>query len=643
MANSYWDKVLTRRVGRRRALMATGGTAFSAAFLAACGGDDDDGGAATGSTSSGSTGSTGASGSTASSGASGSTGSTGSTGSASPSPTSAPSSLVAQPMDTTSSAVFGGTFIGQADTDPTTFDVITGLPEDVNMAARCYSRIIKYKSFKYPDPIQPAAEPDAASSWEYSGDGTQVTYKIRKGMKFDPRPPTNGRVVTAQDVKFSFDRFLELSTQRSIFDNSIDPDAPVLSTEAVDDETFVVNLAFPYAPFDMLVAAYRFIAVMPVEAESDYDVANTIRGSGAYRLDNFQSSSRYEFVKNEDWYDADKLHLDGMNYVVLPDAASTQAQFLAGNVWWWDAYPQDQLVMTKKDQPELLMIPREEFSAGGRWLRFGYLPESPFIDERVRKAASMSLDRDLFVDTFGNVDVFAAEGIDVPRAWNSSLPAGESFWMDPKDEATYGDSAAFYKYDPAEAKKLIEAAGLQTPVESQFHWHSGGLWGPGFNQEMEVLHAMWNDSGNFNLDQKTYADYRAEFQGPFTNGGDQWNGIAAAATAARAELDALLFEYYYGNDRRSGHVDANGNPDPELQTLIQKQRATLDIDERRSIVQDIQRNVSSHMYLMWSPGQWLPFDIVQPRLQNFGLWRSKAGGSQDQEGHVYWWNDESKA
>lgn len=634
MAGNYWDRVLKSRVGRRRALAATSATAFSAAFLAACGGDDDDGGA-TGTTPVPTN-------TTAPSGPAG-TSSGSSTGATGPSATGASSTLVSRPEDTTASAKYGGTYIGQSDTDPTTFDVITGLPEDVAMAARAYSRIIKYKSFKYPEPIQPAAEPDAAASWEYSGDGTQVTYKIRQGMKFDPRPPTEGRVVTAQDVKFSFDRFMSISTQRSIFDNSLDPNAPVLSTEAVDDETFVVNLAFPYAPFDMLIAAWRFVAVMPVEAESEYDVANTVRGSGAYRLENFQSSSRYEYVKNPDWYDADKLHLDGMNFVIIPDAASAQSQFLAGNLWWWDAYPQDQIISTKKDMPQLQMIPREEFNGGGAWIRFGYLPDSPFKDERVRKAVSLSLERDLYITTFGNIELFEAEGIEVPQAWNSSIPAGESFWLDPQDAATYGESAAYYKYDPAEAKKLIEAAGYQTPLASPFHWHNGGLWGPRFNNQMEVLHGMWNDSGNFAFEHKTYADYRAEFQGPFSNGGDKWVGIAAAITAARPELDALLFEYYYTNDRRGGHLMENGQPDAELDALIQKQRSTLDLDERASIVGDIQRRVSEHMYLMWEPGQWLPFDIVQPWLQNFGLWRSKSGGTQDQEGRVYWWYDETKA
>ena len=44
----YWNQILERRIGRRRALAGTGAAAASAAFLAACGGGDDDGGGGSG-------------------------------------------------------------------------------------------------------------------------------------------------------------------------------------------------------------------------------------------------------------------------------------------------------------------------------------------------------------------------------------------------------------------------------------------------------------------------------------------------------------------------------------------------------------------------------------------------------------------
>src|SRR5262245_34634915 len=43
MASDYWTRLLDSRIGRRRAIAATGATALGAAFLAACGGSSDSG------------------------------------------------------------------------------------------------------------------------------------------------------------------------------------------------------------------------------------------------------------------------------------------------------------------------------------------------------------------------------------------------------------------------------------------------------------------------------------------------------------------------------------------------------------------------------------------------------------------------
>lgn len=597
--DSYWAAVTQSRLTRRRAVAATG-AGILAAGLAACGG---------GSSSSGGAG-------------------------------SGPESLVAKPVDTSSKAVKGGVFQGVLPQDPNVFDVITGTSADVNHPARAYSRIIKYQTYKYPDKVQPAVAPDAATSWEFSGDGTQVTYKVRPNLKYDPREPTNGRAVTAQDMKFSFDRFMTISTQRSVFSNAVDPSAPVLSTAAPDDRTFVVKLAFPYAPINMLVAAWRYVVVMPVEADGKFDIKTTIRGSGAWRLKEYARSAYYEYTKNPDWYDADKLNLEGKKYAILPDVAANMAQFRSGNLWTYTV-PQDEVLATKRAQPELVMQALSDFSAGGAWIRFGWQQGSPFIDERVRQAVSMSLDRDLVIRTFGNVDKYEKEGIEVPMRWHSAIYAGESYWIDPKDEKVYGESAKYFKFNPAEARKLIGAAGHTAPIQTKYHWPSN-TYAPPFDKVREVQHGMWQDSGNFKLEQLIYPNYNTDYQPRFVNTPGQWEGIASTQTAARPEVDVLLFEYFKSNSRRAGHVMPDGKPDTVLDDLVTKQRAELDDKKRGALIEDIQRRVSSKMYMMMEPGQALGFTLNWPWLANFGLYRSKEGGSQDQEGQVYWWYDASK-
>lgn len=619
MAGGYWEKLTGSRVARRKLLRTGAGLGVGAAALSfiGCGSDSD---------TSGSTNGTGA--------ATGGTGATGGNGD---------SGLAYIPTDTSAQAVRGGTYVTSISAEPDAFDVISGTAPDVPHPARVYSRLIKYQAYPSPEPVQPVAAPDAAESWETSPDGMKVTYTLRRGMKFDPRPPTNGREVTAQDVKFSADRFFEMSSQRSVLSNALNPDAGIVSFEAPDDYTVVVNLAFPYAPINMLIAAWRYIVVMPVEVDGGFDVRNDMRGSGAWRLSSYQRGSRYEYERNPDWYDADKVNLDGMTFIVIPESSAAVAQFRAQNLWTFYAntVPQHEVVGLKQDFPATNLTAQDEFTAGGAWIRFGMLPDSPFRDERVRKAASMSLDRELFIRTFSNADQFESVGLDVPIRWNSALYSGESFWLDPSDAATFGEGAEFYQYNLEEAAAMLSAAGHNGPIETDFIYPVGFFSG-NFDQKMEVLHAMLQDSGNFRLNINAITNYQANFQDQYTNGENQWNGIASAATAARAEVDVLLHEYIKSQQPRSGHLD-DGQPDTVLDELVARQRGETDTEAREAIIHDIQRRVASKMYYMMEPGQGLGYNVAWPWLMNYGLWRSKAGGSADQEGNIHYWYDASKA
>ena len=117
-------------------------------------------------------------------------------------------------VDTTGDAVQGGEFIGVVSSDVSSFDSGTGRSNDVAHALRAYSRLLRHKVFKYPAPVVKEVEPDAAVEWEASPDGLTYTFKLRPSFKFDPRPPTNGRVMTAEDADFSVKRFLADSRNR---------------------------------------------------------------------------------------------------------------------------------------------------------------------------------------------------------------------------------------------------------------------------------------------------------------------------------------------------------------------------------------------------------------------------------------------
>jgi len=66
--------------------------------------------------------------------------------------------------------------------------------------------------FVLPQPDLVYSKGALAESWEVSPDGLAVTFHIRKGVHFHNKPPVNGRELTANDVKYCFDRLLGIGS-----------------------------------------------------------------------------------------------------------------------------------------------------------------------------------------------------------------------------------------------------------------------------------------------------------------------------------------------------------------------------------------------------------------------------------------------
>src|SRR5919106_958349 len=157
---SYWTKITTSRLSRRRALAATGGAAAAAAFLAACGGDDEG-----------------------------------------PEGPRDSSGMLITPKDETDGRKRGGTLNiagGSINVATATLEQsLGGNGAGSQLVHLTHSQLMRAKMSTYEEvPPESLWEPEFAQSYEQASDGLSVTFKLR-GMKFDNRPPTNGRVSTS--------------------------------------------------------------------------------------------------------------------------------------------------------------------------------------------------------------------------------------------------------------------------------------------------------------------------------------------------------------------------------------------------------------------------------------------------------------
>jgi ABC-type transport system substrate-binding protein len=85
----------------------------------------------------------------------------------------------------------------------------------------------------------------------------------------------------------------------------------------------------------------------------------------------------------------------------------------------------------------------------------------------------MLLDREAIIDTIYNVQPFKDAGIPVTTFWNSHLGAQATTWLDPR-KSELGEGAKYFKFDPAEAKKMLSAASASSgKLTFWYHDHYG--------------------------------------------------------------------------------------------------------------------------------------------------------------------------
>jgi ABC-type transport system substrate-binding protein len=578
MSQNYWSRVVQQRITRRRALASAGAGALGAAFLAACGGGGDE----------------------------------------NQGPVDR-SGLLSPVVDETKDVKRGGTVVGSHPGVILTWDpMLTGI--NIRGARRGYSQL-----FRIEDGIGKNADGtltgDLAQSWEVSPDGLTITAKLDPGAGTPPVPPVNGRVLDSDDVLFSWERLKTSGVLRGDIVHSVNAGAPIESITAPDKSTVVIKLAAPDATALPLLASDRLgtMFIMPKEAadQSKFDVRNTAIGSGPFYVTEASEVS-YRWKRNPNFKRVslknNEPFVDEVHEPVIPEVATATAQLRAGAIHWYNV-PADQVVLTKREVSDLIMYKTVPIITGTERIYFGHLPESPFKDDRVRRAYMMTIDRDLFIEAALNTDQFEREGLPVEKHWESGLGVGSysGWYLDPRSKE-FGPNAKWHEFDVAEAKKLVEAAGHSTPLKFDQVFAAPGdrSFPAGFYRRSEIYMGMVAQSGVFEANN-VLVDYQLEWnteryrwsKGQFN--GATWGPDTASPDGASATF--FLFNsaggYFQGGD---AHMD----------DLTVKARREFDTKKRMDLVHEIQRYNGEKMFNN-KIGHAGGFALRWPALRNYGV------------------------
>jgi peptide/nickel transport system substrate-binding protein len=227
--------------------------------------------------------------------------------------------------------------------------------------------------------------PDLAEKWEQPDPKTYV-FTLRKGVKFH-----NGRELTADDVKFTYERILNPETgsiAKSFFD-TID------TIETPDPSTVRFTLKEPFAPFLVNTASpWAGIVAKEIVEANNGDLNKVAAGSGPFKLAERIPDDRTVLVKNPGYYVQGQPVLDKITYAVMTEESARIAALRTGQIHYTTLTPAG--ADTLKGDASITVVSAPTLS-------YGYLgmnvAKEPFDDVKVRQAVSYAVDRNEIVST----------------------------------------------------------------------------------------------------------------------------------------------------------------------------------------------------------------------------------------------------
>ena len=273
-----------------------------------------------------------------------------------------------------------------------------------------------------------AIVPALALSWETT-DPTTYVWKLRQGVKFH-----DGKEFTAEDVKYSVERMLAKETG-SLWTFTFDS---IDQVSVVDKYTVKMTTKRPDPGLPGAFATMRGHAMLPAGAAERSDLQRQAIGTGPFKLVEFVSASHVIVEKFPDYWGKPLPYLDRVTLKILPDeearVAGLRAKQIDGTVIGFET------LQRLANEPAVRVLKTPIYSPYTLEPNAGRAPTS---DVRVRRAISMALDRNVFLEK-----VVGGNG-----TLSGPIAPGYGDWFIPPDQLGY-------KHDPEGATKLLAEAGV---------------------------------------------------------------------------------------------------------------------------------------------------------------------------------------
>lgn len=442
-------------------------------------------------------------------------------------------------------------------TDPVTLDPHAGVPAALPLMGLIYSRLVRFRTGREVHPNQLIPEPDLVESWEQTDEVTYA-FHLRKGVRFHPRPPVNGRELVADDVRATLEWLMGSPDPRHrLHFGRID------RVEVPDKYTVKVILKEVTAPFiHYLAGPYGWI--LPRELVGQQATMKTGPvGTGPFILHERFPGISLIFRKNPDYFRPNRPYVDEVHWLIIPDETARLAYFWAGAL---DIIPP--AVTTSPTQFDAVRQARPEVQAeevvGADVYYLKIRTDLPLLaDRRARQALALAVDRQALLGWLGRGHGIPAGALS-PSLVEWAL-AGERL----------GPAGRYYGFDPELAVELAAEAGLRG---LSLRLRAAPAW-------LEALREQFAQVG-----------------------------VDLVPGNGSAELSLEAYSFFLDPDEQlTVMFEGSGSThDPLLAELIRRQRRILNKAARRQLLDEIQAYLAEQQYFIGLValnrfGLWQPY------------------------------------
>ena len=426
-----------------------------------------------------------------------------------------------------------------------------------------FNNLVLYKQDVPQNSLQ-SIVPDLATDWSWNEDGTELTFRLREGVKWH-----DGQCFTANDVKCTWDLLLGKSQEklranpRKAWYQNLD--------EVTADGNFTATFRLKRPqPAIIALLASGYAPVYPCHVPPREMRQHPI-GTGPFKFVEFKPNEHIKVARNPDYWKSGRPYLAGIEYTVTPNRSTAILSFVAGKFDM--TFPFEVTVPLLRDvksqAPEATC---ELVPANASANLIINRDAAPFDNPEMRRALALALDRKTFIDILaeGQGDIGGA--------------------MQPPPEGVWGllpdTLATLPGYGPDVQKNRAEARGIMEKLG----------YGPDKRLAVKVSErniAIFRDPAVILIDQlkEIYVDgeldpietanwfpqiYRKDYKV-----GLNLTGVGVD------DPDAQFFENYACGSQRN----YTGYCNPELQKLFEQQSMETDQEKRKRLVWEIDRRL----------------------------------------------------